>query len=62
MVELVDLLVSLRHARVVALSIDGNEAAAGRTGPRFRRLSGALPPQVFGTRFMRASQVDPKDE
>src|ERR1700741_1118329 len=24
-----------RHAGVVALSIDGNEAAAGRTGPRF---------------------------
>jgi adenosine deaminase len=33
--ELVDSLVSLRHPRVVALSIDGNEAAAGRTGPRF---------------------------
>jgi adenosine deaminase len=33
--ELVDLLVQLRHPRVVALSIDGNEAAAGRTGPRF---------------------------
>ena len=33
--ELVDLLVRLRHPRVVALSIDGNEAAAGRTGPRF---------------------------
>jgi adenosine deaminase len=33
--ELVDLLVELRHRRVVALSIDGNEAAAGRTGPRF---------------------------
>ena len=33
--ELVDTLVSLRHPRVVALSIDGNEAAAGRTGPRF---------------------------
>jgi adenosine deaminase len=33
--ELVDALVSLRHPRVVALSIDGNEAAAGRTGPRF---------------------------
>ena len=33
--ELVDLLISLRHPRVVALSIDGNEAAAGRTGPRF---------------------------
>jgi adenosine deaminase len=27
--------VRLRHPRVVALSIDGNEAAAGRTGPRF---------------------------
>lgn len=34
-IELVDLLVELRHPRVVALSIDGNEAAAGRTGPRF---------------------------
>jgi adenosine deaminase len=33
--QLVDLLVDLRHPRVVALSIDGNEAAAGRTGPRF---------------------------
>ena len=33
--ELVDTLVALRHPRVVALSIDGNEAAASRTGPRF---------------------------
>ncbi len=33
--ELVDELVELRHPRVVALSIDGNEATAGRTGPRF---------------------------
>jgi adenosine deaminase len=33
--ELVGMLTSLRHPRVVALSIDGNEAAAGRTGPRF---------------------------
>ncbi len=33
--ELVDMLIDLRHPRVVALSIDGNEAAAGRTGPRF---------------------------
>lgn len=33
--ELVNDLVALRHPRVVALSIDGNEAAAGRTGPRF---------------------------
>jgi adenosine deaminase len=33
--ELVDTLVGLQHPRVVALSIDGNEAAAGRTGPRF---------------------------
>ncbi len=33
--ELADTLVALRHPRVVALSIDGNEAAAGRTGPRF---------------------------
>jgi adenosine deaminase len=34
-IELVDLLIALRHPRVVALSIDGNETAAGRTGPRF---------------------------
>jgi adenosine deaminase len=34
-IELVDLLTSMRHPRVVALSVDGNEAAAGRTGPRF---------------------------
>lgn len=33
--ELVDSLVAMRHPRVVALSIDGNEAVAGRTGPRF---------------------------
>jgi adenosine deaminase len=33
--ELVDLLVAKRHPRVVALSIDGNEATVGRTGPRF---------------------------
>lgn len=33
--ELVDTSVALRQPRVVALSIDGNEAAAGRTGPRF---------------------------
>ncbi len=33
--ELVDTLVAMRHRRVVALSIDGNEAAAGRTGARF---------------------------
>jgi adenosine deaminase len=33
--ELVEWLVERRHPRVVALSIDGNEAAAGRTGPRF---------------------------
>jgi adenosine deaminase len=33
--DLVDRMVALRHPLVVALSIDGNEAAAGRTGPRF---------------------------
>ncbi len=33
--ELVQSLAELLHPRVVALSIDGNEAAAGRTGPRF---------------------------
>ena len=33
--DLVDLLLKLNHPRVVALSIDGNEAKAGRTGPRF---------------------------
>ena len=34
-VELVEALRALRHPRVVALSVDGNEATAGRTGPRF---------------------------
>ena len=34
-IELVDSLVAMRHSRVVALSVDGNEATAGRTGPRF---------------------------
>lgn len=33
--ELVDTLIAMRHPRVVALSVDGNEATAGRTGPRF---------------------------
>lgn len=33
--ELVDTLAAMRHPRVVALSVDGNEATAGRTGPRF---------------------------
>jgi adenosine deaminase len=33
--ELVDVLIAMRHRRVVALSVDGNEAVAGRTGPRF---------------------------
>ena len=33
--ELVDWLLERNLPRVVALSIDGNEAAAGRTGPRF---------------------------
>lgn len=34
-IELVDELAVMRHPRVVALSVDGNEATAGRTGPRF---------------------------
>lgn len=34
-VELVETLTALKHPRVVALSVDGNEATAGRTGPRF---------------------------
>jgi adenosine deaminase len=34
-IELVEMLTQLHHPRFVALSIDGNEAAAGRTGPRF---------------------------
>jgi adenosine deaminase len=34
-IELVDQLTGLRHPRVVALSIDGNETLVGRTGPRF---------------------------
>jgi adenosine deaminase len=33
--ELVERLTAWRHPRVTALSVDGNEAAAGRTGPRF---------------------------
>jgi adenosine deaminase len=33
--ELVESLTAWRHPRVVSLSVDGNEAAAGRTGPRF---------------------------
>lgn len=33
--DLVELMVGLAHPRVVALSVDGNEALAGRTGPRF---------------------------
>jgi adenosine deaminase len=33
--DLVERVVTLGHPRVVALSIDGNEASAGRTGPRF---------------------------
>ena len=33
--ELVDMLIDLRHPRVVALSIDGNEKVSGRTGARF---------------------------
>ncbi len=33
--ELVELLIERRYPRVVALSIDGDETAAGRTGPRF---------------------------
>jgi adenosine deaminase len=34
--EIVDQLVELHHPRVVALSIDGNESRAGRSGPRFK--------------------------
>ncbi|MGH8979567.1 MAG: adenosine deaminase family protein, partial [Acidimicrobiales bacterium] len=37
-VELVDWLLATRPARIVALSVDGNEAAAGRTGERFAPL------------------------
>jgi adenosine deaminase len=33
--EFVELLLSMGHPRVVGLSVDGDEAAAGRTGPRF---------------------------
>ncbi len=33
--QLVEELGAMRHPRVVALSVDGNEALAGRTGPRF---------------------------
>jgi adenosine deaminase len=34
-IELAGWLIEHRHPRVVAMSLDGNEAAAGRTGPRF---------------------------
>jgi adenosine deaminase len=34
-IEVVEQLIAMGSPRVVALSIDGNEAAAGRTGPRF---------------------------
>ncbi len=34
-IELVDQLAEMRHPRIVALSVDGNEATAGRTGPGF---------------------------
>lgn len=33
--DLVEILVDWRHPRVVALSVDGNEATSGRTGPKF---------------------------
>jgi adenosine deaminase len=33
--ELLDMMIDLANPRIVALSIDGNEASAGRTGPRF---------------------------
>ena len=36
--QLLDELIALRHPRVVALSIDGNEATAGRTGTRFAEV------------------------
>jgi adenosine deaminase len=39
-IELVEWLLERRHPRVVALSIDGNEAAAGRTAPRFAEAFG----------------------
>ena len=38
--ELVDWLLERSHPRVVALSIDGNEAAAERSGPRFAAAFG----------------------
>lgn len=33
--ELVEILIALHHPRVKALSVDGNEAIPGRTGPKF---------------------------
>ncbi|WP_226938253.1 adenosine deaminase [Klebsiella aerogenes] len=33
--ELVNFMTSLKHPRIVALSVDGNEAVSGRTGSRF---------------------------
>jgi adenosine deaminase len=43
-IEIVERLIALRHPRVVALSVDGNENLSGRTGPRFAeafRMAGA---------------------
>lgn len=34
-IAVVEELLRLKHPRVVALSVDGNEAASGRTGPKF---------------------------
>jgi len=47
--ELVDILVSEELPRVVALSIDGDEAAAGRTGPRFAPAFAAARAAGFAT-------------
>lgn len=47
--ELVEELIEMRHPRMVALPVDGNEAAAGRTGPRFAQS------------FLRAGEAHPVD-
>jgi len=60
-VELVENLVAWRHPRVVALSVDGNEAAAGRTGPRFAEAFAGPPMPACGVPFMPASRADRKE-
>ena len=56
-IEVVDLLTTIRHPRVVALSIDGNEAAAGRTGTAFRRGISVRPVSAGLKRTVHAGKL-----